>query len=113
MYLYSSDKNQKLGCINCNDFSAESICNEFGTYGSEFSSESIWNEFGTYGSEFSNYSPWNEFSSEGPKIYDSEGNFYGRFSINIYSGFQNSEELKKLYDIGDGNLDKVRILFCE
>ena len=113
LYLYSSDNNQYLGCLNCSEFSSESICNEFGTYGSEFNSESIWNDFGTYGSEFSSYSPWNEFSSQGPKIVNSEGNYYGRFSINTFSGFENSEELKNLYDICDGKLEKVRNLFCE
>jgi len=106
LLLYSSDNNTFLGCLNCNEFSSESICNEFGTYGSEFSSESIWNEFGTYGSEFSSYSPWNEFSSDGPKIVDKDGNYYGRFSINTFSGYDNSDSLKKIYDSLDGDLEK-------
>ncbi len=73
-----------LGCLNCNSFSAESVCNGFGTYGSEFSSSSIWNAFGTYGSQFSSYSPWNQFSSQGPAIYGGDGLFYGYFTTNRF-----------------------------
>lgn len=56
-----------LGKIE-DQFTVDSIFNEFGTYGSEFSSDSIWNEFGTYGSEFSSESPFNEFTSTPPMI---------------------------------------------
>ena len=113
-YLIFSDdgENKFLGCIGCGTFNSKSICNEFGTYGNEFSSESIWNEFSTYGNEFSSYSPWNEFSSTGPKIVDNDGNFYGRFSINIYKGSELSETLEKIYNYYDGDLEKVRKHFC-
>jgi len=97
-YLIFSDdgENEFLGCIGCGIYNSKSICNEFGTYGSEFSS----------------YSPWNEFSSNGPKLVDKDGNFYGRFSINEYNGFQLSEDLLKIYNYYDGNLEKVRKQFC-
>ena len=113
-YLIFSDdgENEFLGCIGCGIYDSKSICNEFGTYGSEFNSKSIWNEFSTYGNEFSSYSPWNEFSSNGPKLVDKDGNFYGRFSINEYNGFQLSEDLLKIYNYYDGNLEKVRKQFC-
>lgn len=77
-----TDHKTFLGCLNCSDQSAVSVCNEFGRYGSEFQSNSIWNEFGTFGSEFSSKSPWNEFSSEAPIIVDKEGGSYGYFSAN-------------------------------
>ena len=111
--LLFSDDNNFLGCLNCNEFSSDSICNEFGTYGSEFSSKSIWNEFGTYGSEFSSKSPWNEFSSTGPKIVDRNGGYYGRFSINTYYGYTYSSDLLKLYEYFKGDLEKVRDSYCE
>jgi len=59
--------NTFLGKID-NEFSSESIFNEFGTYGSEFSSISIWNEFSSYGSEFSSFSAFNEFTSTPPML---------------------------------------------
>lgn len=110
LMLYSEDK--YLGCLDCGDFNSESICNSFGTYGSSFSSDSIWNGFGTYGSSFSSKSPWNSFSSNGPKIVDDNGNFFGRFSINTFSGFSESETLSEIYEKSDGDLSGVRDLFC-
>ena len=71
-------------------------------------SNSIWNEYGTYGSEYLSESPWNEFFSSAPKLFDTVGNYYGRFSINMYAGFDLSENLKRLYDAANGNLAVVR-----
>lgn len=59
--------NTFLGKVD-NEFSSESIFNEFGNYGSEFSSTSIWNEFSNFGSEFSSYSAFNEFTSTPPML---------------------------------------------
>jgi hypothetical protein len=85
LYLYAGDSNNTyLGCINCNQSHAESICNTFGTYGSAFSNSSIWNQFGTYGSSFQSYSPWNSFSSFGPLILGSNGLNYGHFTTNAF-----------------------------
>jgi len=85
LYLWSREATPTyLGCLNCNQFSAESICNQFGTYGSPYQSKSIWNQFGTYGSEFNTYSPWNQFSSSGPAIYGSDNLFYGYFTVNSF-----------------------------
>ena len=68
-YLKSPD-GQFLGNVNANAFDADSIANQFGTYGSKFSHLSIWNAFGTYGSQFSSYSPWNQFALYPPVLYD-------------------------------------------
>ncbi len=57
LLLYDND-GEKHGCLNCNSFSSDSVCNQFGEFGSEFRTESIWNQFGT-GSEFDSESPWN------------------------------------------------------
>lgn len=73
-----------LGCLTCNQFHLESVCNQFGTYGSQFAANSIWNQFGTYGSQFSSYSPWNQFSSSGPAIYGTDTLFYGYFTVNRF-----------------------------
>jgi hypothetical protein len=71
-----------LGCLNCNEFSSDSVHNQFGRYGSEFSSESIMNQFSEYGSRFSTYSACNSFASDPPVIVDKGGNYYGRLSVN-------------------------------
>lgn len=58
-----------IGSLEPNEFSQDSIFNQFGPYGSEFSQTSIFNQFSKYGSEFSALSPFNEFSLTPPKIY--------------------------------------------
>ena len=57
---------QYLGCLTCNNFHAESVCNQFGTYGSPFNL----------------YSPWNTYSISGPIIVGTDGLNYGRFTAN-------------------------------
>jgi hypothetical protein len=85
LYLYSSESTSVyLGCLTCSTFHVESVCNRFGTYGSQFQTRSIWNQFGTYGSQFQIYSPWNQFSTSGPRIIGSDGLFYGYFTINSF-----------------------------
>ena len=78
------DQNHKkyLGCLNCSEFSPESIHNEFGNYGSEFSVTSINNVFGQYGSEFSPLSACNEFATYPPVVVDDSGNYYGYLTLN-------------------------------
>ena len=84
-YLYGGVANSVyLGCLNCNQFNAESVCNQFGTFGSAFAALSIWNQFGTYGSAFSSSSPWNQFSSSGPIIVGSDSLSYGYFTVNSF-----------------------------
>ena len=91
LYLFGGANNSVyLGCLNCNQFDAESVCNSFGTYGSSFSTTSIWNSFGTYGSSFQSYSPWNSFSSYGPLIVGSNGLSYGYFTTNAFKANRTS-----------------------
>lgn len=104
-----------LGCFNCNEYSSESICNEFGA-GSAFKSNSIFNEFSRFGNEFSSSSPWNEFSSSNdvPVLVDRQGGFYGYFTVNEFRmdavGF--ASNLAEIYDIADGDLELVQKLLC-
>jgi hypothetical protein len=108
-------KGEFLGCLTCNKYDSESICNKYGTYGSKYSSESIWNKYGTYGSKYSSESPWNKYSTNGPKIYNKEGEYYGRYTINIYDSDSSelSRNLKKLYEMFDGDLEKIRNTLCD
>ena len=49
--LYSDKK--FMGCLDCGRYDSDSICNEYGNYGSKYSSDSVFNEYGTYGSKYS------------------------------------------------------------
>ncbi|MGH8544272.1 MAG: hypothetical protein ACREX3_11725 [Gammaproteobacteria bacterium] len=73
-----------LGCFSCSRFDSESIHNPFGQYGSRFSSTSIWNHFSQYGSVFSTHSACNEFAGNPPILADSQGNFYGELTLNLF-----------------------------
>ncbi len=57
-----------LGELNDNRYSADSVANPYGRYGSKYSADSINNEFGKYGSRYSNQSPNNPYASEPPVI---------------------------------------------
>jgi len=84
-FLYGGLNNSVyLGCLNCNSFETESVCNSYGTYGSSYAVNSIWNEYGTYGSTYNSYSPWNSYSSNGPIIIGSDLLVYGYFTANSY-----------------------------
>jgi len=65
-----------LGVVDSNAYSNESICNQFGTYGSEFG-ETIFNKFGTYGGEFSPNGAYNSNAKKPPILVDANGNFVG------------------------------------
>lgn len=85
MHLYGGKNNDVyLGCLNCNNYNADSIWNEYGTYGNSYNSNSIWNEYGTYGNEYNAYSPWNSYATDPPVVIDKSGNFYGYFTTNSY-----------------------------
>ena len=111
LYLRSDGyKGEFLGCMTCNKYDSESICNKYGTYGSKYNPDSIWNKYGKYGSKYNSESPWNKYSTKGPKIYDKDGDYYGRFTINIYDSDSSSisKDLRDIYDYYDGDLDKIR-----
>lgn len=111
----ASDHKTFLGCLNCSHFDSGSLCNQFGSVGSQFSGESIWNQFGTFGSKFSSESPWNEYSSSSPVVVDKDGNFYGRFTANKYvSDRTRIQALNQLADlVASGlELDAARKFFC-
>jgi hypothetical protein len=92
LYLLNED-GERVGCITCNEYSGDSIWNEYSIYGNEYNSDSIWNEFGTNGNEYNTISPWNEYGT-GMKIIDLDGNYYGQFTSNEY-GIQTKVPLLK------------------
>lgn len=68
-----------------NEYSSNSVYNQYGTYGSPYAQKSIFNKYGTYGSDYSSYSPFNKYSSNAPRLMDRRGNYYGRLSVNRYA----------------------------
>jgi len=96
LYLLDED-GERVGCITCNEYSGESIWNDYSTYGNEYNSDSIWNEYGTNGNEYGTISPWNEYGT-GMKIIDLDGNYYGQFTVNEYGNQTRVPLLKSILD---------------
>lgn len=115
--LLFGDREHKtfLGCLNCGQFDANSVCNKFGPFGSQFSATSIWNSFGRFGSSFSGESPWNQFTSSPPVIVDKDGGFYGYLTANqFHANRTRIEVLNQLADraASGEDLGKVADEFC-
>jgi len=116
--LIFGDSNHKkfLGVLTKDQYNTDSICNRYGTYGSEYNSDSIWDRYSSYGDRYSDTSPWNPYASEPPVIVDRQGNFYGYFTIN-----QNKNPSKGLIEffnaVRDSRLPSggrdLRDVFCE
>ena len=85
MHIYGGQNHDVyLGCLNCSNFDANSIWNEYGTYGNKYNVSSIWNQYGTYGNEYGQYCPWNSYGTNPPVIVDKAGTFYGYLTTNAY-----------------------------
>ena len=82
------DYQQFLGnitCLFCVEYGADSINNQYGSYGSEYSSTSIRNEYSQYGSPYNSYSACNQYAPQPPRVYDSSGLvYYGELTLNQY-----------------------------
>lgn len=74
-----------LGCL-CDDVDPDSVTNAAGTYGpqSKFSASSIWNRFGTFGSDFSSQSSCNQFALDPPVVVNN-GQIVGRLTRNQFA----------------------------
>jgi hypothetical protein len=109
------NNSQYLGCLTCNSFHLESVCNQFGTYGSPYASNSIWNAYGTYGSPYNIYSPWSPYSVSGPVIVGTDGLNYGRFTINAFqydrTTIQGLRNVLNFYS-STNSLDSTRRFAC-
>jgi len=84
MLFGGMDHKTYLGCLNCSKYATDSVFNEFGSAGSSYSTDSIWNTYSDFGSRYSMYSACNQYASDPPVIVDSQGNYYGRLTINEY-----------------------------
>ena len=85
MMVFGGPGNQTyLGCLSCNEYESDSIANQYGTYGSKYSADSLLNPYGNFGSKYSSYGACNPYASDPPVVVDSQGNFYGRLTVNLY-----------------------------
>lgn len=80
--LVYGDDGQYLGRLT-NRYDAQSVYNEYGTYGSPYSSTSTNNRYGQYGSPYSSLSAWNPYTSTPPKLYKG-GVAIAYFTVNKY-----------------------------
>lgn len=84
MLFGGADHRTYLGCLNCSEYAADSVLNEYGQHGSPYASESIWNHYSDYGSAYSMYGACNAYATDPPVIVDSAGKYYGRLTLNRY-----------------------------
>lgn len=84
MIFGGEQHNVYLGCLNCSEYSSDSVLNSYGSYGSSYASTSIYNLYSQYGSLYAATSACNSYASNPPVVVDSAGNFYGYLTINQY-----------------------------
>jgi hypothetical protein len=75
-----ADDGTFLGRIE-NEYSSNSVLNEYGNHGDRYSRTSIWNEYGNYGGEYSKQSPFNPYTNTPPMIIKN-GQVIGYLSVN-------------------------------
>jgi hypothetical protein len=77
-----SEDGQFLGNTDPDPYNAKSICNRYGTYGSDYGN-TIFSQYGTYGSRYQANGVFNPKGKKPPKIIDiSNGRILGRVTIN-------------------------------
>jgi hypothetical protein len=73
-----------IGAFHVNRYDPNSLANPYGA-GSPYKPDGLMNPYGQYGSAYSNKSWRNPYATDAPKLYDSGGNYRGRFSTNPYA----------------------------
>ena len=106
-----------LGCLRCNKFSSESVCNPLGEYGNQLGA-GIWNLLSwPYGNEFSFASPWNQVTTSNtvPIVIDRAGNSYGYFTTNDGrpDAVDFASHMKELFNRFLGDRYELRIAVCD
>jgi|GEM_PF-4333248 len=72
-----------LGKISANEFDQDSIANPYGA-GSVYKANGIMNPYSPYGNPYSNQSWANPYATDAPRLYDSQGNYRGKLSLNKF-----------------------------
>jgi hypothetical protein len=79
------NRTEFIGCLSCSRYDDASVLNRYGEHGSPYSDVSIHNRYGDYGSRYSEYSACNPYASDPPVVVDSEGNYYGRLTVDEFN----------------------------
>jgi hypothetical protein len=72
-----------LGTLGGSPYARDSLSNPYGA-GSPFRSDGINNPYSPYGSPYSTRSATNPYATRPPKIYSSDGTYYGELSANPF-----------------------------
>jgi hypothetical protein len=59
-----------LGLVSSDQYDKESICNQYGDYGSPYQANSIFNKYGTYGGEYSQLGAYNRQAGRPPALVE-------------------------------------------
>ncbi len=71
------------GSRSSSRYKSNSLSNPYGA-GSRYKTNGYMNPYSRYGSRYSNYSWRNSYATQAPRLYDSRGKYYGRWSANKY-----------------------------
>ncbi len=98
LLLYADNQDRTfLGCLNCNKYDSASVFNKYGEHGSNYSNTSVRNQYSEFGSRYSDVSACNPYASKPPFIFDDDGDYYGRFTMNRYAdGAADSDYIRRL-----------------
>lgn len=77
------DHDEFLGCINCSEYDAKSLWNEYSSYGLN-NKYGKWNRYGQHASAYSSTSACSEYASSPPILVDRAGNSYGYLSLSKF-----------------------------
>ena len=72
-----------LGALNVSKYDENSLANPYGA-GSRYKPDGLLNPYSENGSRYSDTSWNNPYATEAPKLYDADGNYRGRLSVNRY-----------------------------
>ncbi|MBK7832999.1 MAG: hypothetical protein IPJ56_11795 [Gemmatimonadetes bacterium] len=78
-----------------NKYNAESVLNQYGTYGGQYSALSIYNPYGEYGSRYSSKSAYNPYTNTPPRITFTSGTFVWLTVNSVFAGTSVSPDVVK------------------
>ncbi len=66
-YLVGQD-GAYLGVVSSDQYAAESICNQYGQFGSPYAAKSVWNKYAQYGGTYASNGAYNPMAQKPPLI---------------------------------------------
>ena len=84
LVLFAAPCYGQLADLSASRYDTNSLSNPYGA-GSRYKLDGLLNPYSQYGSRYSNDSWTNPYATNPPKIYGSDGTYYGRLSVNRYA----------------------------